>query len=327
MNSDYSEKNSPGPFQEENPSFKSGLNQIFPTENKPDSFVGNAEPSSISVSSSANFSEKPQYNFAGLETKMRNYLANVQQESRRIAQEAKQEIQEFKEKIQFELHTQIEELNQYQLELDAEKQELELLHQNLEAEKRKVQEETFEKSREEGRQVGHEEGYRAGLAQGREELAQQIDTEVQKMVSERFNEHSRSLLPVLDKLVNELAGVRQTLLKHWEENILQIAAAIAYQTITRELAKPNQISLDLLREALELAIQCTALKVKMNPNDLKQLHDPVHLLLEETGNLAHTELIPDPKITPGGCLVETSLGTIDQRLESRLERIISELSE
>ena len=51
------------------------------------------------------------------------------------------------------------------------------------------------------------------------------------------------------------------------------------------------------------------------------------MLLEETGNLAKAEIVADPKITSGGCVVESSLGVVDERLEARLERIISELSE
>ena len=108
---------------------------------------------------------------------------------------------------------------------------------------------------------------------------------------------------------------------------MQIAAAIAYQTIMRDPAIKREVPLDLLREALELAMNCAALKVRMNPRDVEALEGPIRAILEETGNLATAEVVPDSKISPGGCVVESSLGVIDERLESRLERIVAELSE
>jgi flagellar assembly protein FliH len=116
-------------------------------------------------------------------------------------------------------------------------------------------------------------------------------------------------------------------MKHWEENALQIAGAIAYKMIERDPALKREVPLDLLREALELAMNCAALKIRMNPRDVAALEGPIRAILEETGNLATAEVVPDPKITPGGCVVESSLGVIDERLESRLERIVAELSE
>jgi flagellar assembly protein FliH len=124
-----------------------------------------------------------------------------------------------------------------------------------------------------------------------------------------------------------MAGVRHSLLKHWEENAMQIAAAIAYQTIMRDPAIRREVPLDLLREALELAMNCAALKIRMNPRDVEALQEPIRAILEETGNLATAEVVADPKISVGGCVVESSLGVIDERLESRLERIVAELSE
>jgi flagellar biosynthesis/type III secretory pathway protein FliH len=124
-----------------------------------------------------------------------------------------------------------------------------------------------------------------------------------------------------------MAGVRHSLLKHWEENAMQIAAAIAYQTIMRDPAIKREVPLDLLREALELAMNCAALKIRMNPTDVEELREPINAILEETGNLATAELVADPKIAAGGCVVETPDGIVDERLESRLSRIIVELSD
>ena len=65
----------------------------------------------------------------------------------------------------------------------------------------------------------------------------------------------------------------------------------------------------------------------MNPTDVATLKNRIKTVLEETGNLAKTEIVPDSTITRGGCVVETGLGVIDERLESRLQRIVEELSE
>ncbi|MBR4833326.1 MAG: hypothetical protein IKU86_03190, partial [Thermoguttaceae bacterium] len=253
--------------------------------------------------------------FVELERKTSDFLDKVRGEARRIADETRFELDALRADVErkanetrAELERSANEIAEERRRLDAEKAELVERRETLERE-------TFDEAR------------AAGFAAGKAEAAATLAADIERGVEEKSKAFCDAALEPLRRLTAEMTDVRRSLLKHWEENATQIAAAIAYQTIMRDPAIKREVPLDLLREALELAMNCAALKIRMNPNDVENLRAPIRAILEETGNLATAEVVPDAKITAGGCVVESSLGVIDERLESRLERIVAELSD
>jgi flagellar biosynthesis/type III secretory pathway protein FliH len=61
-----------------------------------------------------------------------------------------------------------------------------------------------------------------------------------------------TLLPALGKVVSELVDAKQAWLREWEHTAVQLAAKIAERVIRRELKSEPQITVDLVREALEM---------------------------------------------------------------------------
>ena len=261
--------------------------------------------------------------FVELERKTSDFLDKVRAEARRVAEETRLELDALRADFERAANVERAELERRALEIAEARRRLDAETAALDERRRTLERETFEEARKAGFVAGKEEGAR----QAAEEAAATIAVEVERGVEERTKAFCDSALEPLRRLTGEMAGVRCSLLKHWEENALQIAAAIAYQTIMRDPATEREVPLDLLREALELAMNSAALKIRMNPRDVEALDEPIRAILEETGNLATAEVVADPKIAAGGCVVESSLGVIDERLESRLERIVAELSE
>ena len=77
---------------------------------------------------------------------------------------------------------------------------------------------------------------------------------------------------------------------------------------------------------LNLASGAANVRVLLNPQDHAALAGQVKSLVAECSRLAPTEIIADPKITAGGCRVETRYGSIDQQIETQLKRIETELT-
>ena len=105
-----------------------------------------------------------------------------------------------------------------------------------------------------------------------------------------------------------------------------MATAIAQRLIRRELTGHPEITLSLLREALELAAGNSQLRIHVHPEDHRTLGKQVEMLVEELSGLADAELVADEEISRGGCRVETRFGTIDQQFEAQLKRIEEELT-
>jgi len=62
-----------------------------------------------------------------------------------------------------------------------------------------------------------------------------------------------TVLPALRHVVQDVQHAKQAWLTHWEASAVHVAAAIAERLIRRELPRQPEITLTLVREALELA--------------------------------------------------------------------------
>ncbi|KKL14691.1 hypothetical protein LCGC14_2513110, partial [marine sediment metagenome] len=155
-------------------------------------------------------------------------------------------------------------------------------------------------------------------AQGHREGMQSVEEIVQKQLA--------TVLPALRQVIQDIQDAKQAWQKHWDASAVHVAAAIAKRLIRRELTEQPEITLTLVREALQLASGSSRLRIHLNPDDHQALGDQVEMLIKELSSLTTAELIPDGQITPGGCRVETQFGIIDQQFESQLKRIEEELA-
>ncbi len=126
--------------------------------------------------------------------------------------------------------------------------------------------------------------------------------------------------------MTEIRHAKQAWLTRWETGAVHVAAAIAKRLVRRELARNPEITLALVREALELASGSSQVRLHLNPADHETLRPQIDILLGELAGLGNAEIVADPQTAPGGCRVETAFGMIDQQLDAQLARIEEELT-
>ncbi len=163
------------------------------------------------------------------------------------------------------------------------------------------------------KQKAEAEGRREGLAA------------VERMTEERLAQQLATLRPALEQAVQEIRHARQAWLHQWETGAVHLAAAIAARLLRREVSQTPEVTLTLVREALELAAGNSQLRIRLHPADHASLGGQVESIARELAPLAETELIADPQVAAGACRVETRFGVIDQQWESQLARIEEEL--
>lgn len=146
-----------------------------------------------------------------------------------------------------------------------------------------------------------------------------------KAMDERVGQRMNTLLPALEALIRELNDAKADWLRRWEESAVAVAAAIAKRIIRRELEHQPEIALDWISDALRLAAGSSTVKLYLNPDDREHLGGQIDRLTATIGQLAATDIVADPNITPGGCRVETHFGEIDQQIEAQLARVQAEL--
>jgi flagellar assembly protein FliH len=148
----------------------------------------------------------------------------------------------------------------------------------------------------------------------------------EKQLSAQLEQRMQSLLPALEGAIASIKREKQGWLRQWEKNAVRVASSIAERVIRRELRQSPEITLELIREALELAAAGGKIVLCLNPHDYETLGDQAQQLAARLRQLAPADVKPDPEVGSGGCRVDTEFGVIDQRIEAQLARIEEELA-
>jgi len=175
------------------------------------------------------------------------------------------------------------------------------------------------------------EAHARGLEQGRQEGLRQAAEQIQKRAAEIADKSSRdslaTTLPAMKAAVEALVIERDRWLAEWEATAVGLAAAIAERLIKRHLELKPEVARDMIKNALQLAAGTPHIKVRVHTDDAALLGEPAADVVRALASSGDAEIVPDPTLKRGSCVIQTTHGTIDARLETLLERIVSELLE
>lgn len=158
-------------------------------------------------------------------------------------------------------------------------------------------------------------------AQGRAAAEKSFDQQLRT----RLDAQVATLMPALEQAVAAIRDSRHAWARRWEQAAIEVVCQIAERVIRRELSQRPDITLDLVREALELATGHDRIQVSLHPADHAAIAGSVQQLVARLGIVAAVEVSADSELEPGGCRVETEFGSIDQQITSQLDRIQEEL--
>ena len=155
---------------------------------------------------------------------------------------------------------------------------------------------------------------------------QAAEAAIERILDEKVARQMKSLTPALAEAVKQIEDSRQEWLGAWEARTVQLACAIARRIVRRELQQQPELSVQWISEALRLCAGAAEITVRLHPSDHATLGSQASQLAAEFHPAAPAKIVADPSITPGGCRVETEFGSIDQQIETQLDRIAQELS-
>ena len=165
------------------------------------------------------------------------------------------------------------------------------------------------------------DSHQQGLASGKAEFEQQVERRAQQLSDQRCKTAIASCEATVQKLSSETANW----LTDWRNLTVSLSAKIAEKLVRRTMQDNEEV----LRVWLEVAIvslrDSRELRVLVNPDDFAVAGRFLQNLTKSIPQAAQIEVIPDPEISKGGCVVRSMHGTIDQQLESQLERLVQQL--
>ncbi len=155
------------------------------------------------------------------------------------------------------------------------------------------------------------QGYQRGLAEGKKQFLAQIEGQLEK----------------LEMILQEAVSVRQAAMELAEEDLIKLSLLIAEKIVRKEIQLDAEVTKRVLAEAISYLGGATKIFVRVNRQDLPTLaegEEEIRRLFLEAKTITFVE---DESIQPGGCIIETDLGRIDARLETRLDLMKKELLE
>ncbi|MFH1034940.1 MAG: FliH/SctL family protein, partial [Pseudomonadota bacterium] len=165
------------------------------------------------------------------------------------------------------------------------------------------------------RQKSQEEGYQAGYASGLEEGLVASKARIEAACDN------------LGRATAALERARAGVLLVMEQEIIALVQAVS----DRILLAPGAVDPDLIRRVVREAIgrvsQAERLAVRLNPDDLERVREFRPRLLEGMGRLKYLDLLADPELRPGDCLVDGPQAQVDATLATRRGRIFQLLEE
>lgn len=159
-----------------------------------------------------------------------------------------------------------------------------------------------------GLEAGRIEGHALGLETGHTEGAAQVQEQ-----AARLNAMAQACAAAINGLEAEIG-----------QSLIQLATRIAEQVLGDQLRQHPDYILTLVQDVLQSRPELSAsLNLRLHPDDLGL----VNSFLQQNPELSNYRLIADERITRGGCIAETALGSVDATLETRWQRIVSALGQ
>jgi flagellar assembly protein FliH len=127
----------------------------------------------------------------------------------------------------------------------------------------------------------------------------------------------------LKNILAETESQRGHLYKTYEKEMLQLVLSIAKKIVHREVKQSEELILSTLKESLRHVVDQRKITVHVNPVDYQHLLVPSSPSPALLGESERIQLVKDPSVTRGGCLIETAFGDVDGTIEGQLDRIVS----
>lgn len=155
---------------------------------------------------------------------------------------------------------------------------------------------------------------------------QAAEAAIERILDDKVAKQMKTLTPALAGAVKLIEDSRHEWQHHWETSATKLACAIASRIIRRELQAQPEIALEWVQESLQMCAGAAELTVRLHPTDFETLGDQVRQLTEVFHPAAPSNIVADESLSVGGCRIETEFGSIDQQLETQLQRLQQELS-
>jgi flagellar assembly protein FliH len=145
--------------------------------------------------------------------------------------------------------------------------------------------------------------FQAGYELGREETRSQVESIAESLV----------------KSLEELAAFRGRLRERYERELLELALGVARKVVQQELAERPEIWLAMIRSAVRRAVDRERITIRIPAPLAAFVREKLPELRATLDDVKELDLVEDPSLPEGGCVIESRFGEVDVGVETQLE--------
>lgn len=164
---------------------------------------------------------------------------------------------------------------------------------------------------EEIKEDARREAFDKGYAEGKEEAAIR----------------AKAILQSLEQVLQQALVEKDEIIKKAEQQIVQIAMAIAKKVTKCEVTMNRDIIFYSVNEAISKIVDRDTINIYMNLKDVKMFTQKKEDILKSLPIDSKVKVIEDNTVEPGGCVISTNMGNIDATISSQMFEIEKLLEE
>lgn len=222
-----------------------------------------------------------------IESELNNTNEETQQQSVQIIEEAKKSAQKI-----------IEEANQKANLRESVAQDK--ISAWWEENNKKLEEITFE---------ANQKGYQDGLIQGREVGKTEIQQEYEGQMKQ------------VQSLLYQAYDQKKVIISEAEPFLLELSGAIASKIIQQELLSYPDKFIEVIKQHILRVKEKESITVCVHPDDFEYVQGQRSHLLSIVNGETEIKIIPDHSVSLKGCIIRTSYGSVDARIDTQLDEI------
>lgn len=157
------------------------------------------------------------------------------------------------------------------------------------------------------------EGFQKGYAEGSEKASLEM-----KLLMEETSEKARVLL-------QQAHEAKEELIQEAEPFLVELSCSIAEKIVERQLTVEPEFVLDLIRSNLARKREKGIISLCVAPSQFAFVHAAREELALSVDSQAELQILPDSTVRDKGCVIRSSFGSVDARVDTQLTEIKKEL--
>lgn len=159
----------------------------------------------------------------------------------------------------------------------------------------------------------------------RQQAFEQGRTEAELQLRIEAEARQQIAAPILAKVAHAIEQLQTAACERAESSVIPIAVAIARKVLAKELNNDPNPSPELVKESLELVAGVEAFQVAVPPDAVATVQQAIEQIVCKGADRRAIQVTVDNTLQPGDMVLRSEFGVIDQRSETRLNNILSEL--